>query len=83
MLLTHYFVVGENGEEPQLSDAETDVNVGGLDSVPASLFAHFSYVALGHIHRAQQVGGGNIYYAGAPMKYSFSEAGTDKSVNIV
>lgn len=83
VLMTHYFVVGENGEEPQLSDGETDVNVGGLDSVPGDFFADFAYVALGHIHRAQQVGKGNIYYSGSPMKYSFSEAGTDKSVNIV
>lgn len=83
VLLTHYFVVGDNGEVPELSDSETDVNVGGLDSVPASYFANFSYVALGHIHKPQHIGSGEVYYSGAPLKYSFSEASGDKSVNIV
>lgn len=83
VLLTHYFVTGENGEAPQLSDSETDVNVGGLDNVPARLFADFDYVALGHIHKPQHIGAGNVYYSGSPLKYSFSEARGDKSVNIV
>lgn len=83
VLLTHYFVVGDNGEVPELSDSETDVNVGGLDSVSASCFSNFCYVALGHIHKPQHIGSGEIYYSGAPLKYSFSEARGDKSVNVV
>lgn len=83
VLLTHYFVTGERGETPRLSDSETDVNVGGLDNVSSGLFAGFNYVALGHIHRPQQIGGGSVYYSGSPLKYSFSEARGDKSVNIV
>lgn len=83
VLVTHYFVVGDNGEVPELSDSENDVNVGGLDSVPASYFANFCYVALGHIHKPQHIGSGPVYYSGAPLKYSFSEAKGDKSVNIV
>lgn len=83
VLITHYFVTGENGWTPQLSDSETGVDVGGIDNIPADIFRCFDYVALGHIHRCQQVGGRPIWYAGAPMKYSFSEAGDAKSVNIV
>ena len=83
VLLTHYFVTGEQGESPELSDSESDVNVGGLDSIPASLFADFSYTALGHIHKSQKIGRGNVYYSGAPLKYSFGEARGEKSVNIV
>lgn len=83
VLLTHYFVVGEHGESPELSDSETDVNVGGLDGIPASLFSAFSYVALGHIHKPQHIGEGNVYYAGSPLKYSFGEARGEKSVNLV
>lgn len=83
VLLTHFFVVGENGEAPELSDSETDVNVGGLDSVPVSLFQGFSYVAMGHIHRPQHIGTGNAYYSGSPLKYSFSEALGEKYVNLV
>lgn len=83
VLVTHFFVTGEQGETPILSDSETDINVGGLDNVGAGLFQAFDYVALGHIHRPQHISGGNIYYAGAPLKYSFSEANYDKSVNLV
>lgn len=83
VLLTHYFVVGDNGEVPELSDSETDVNVGGLDSIPASYFSNFCYAALGHIHKPQHIGKNHVYYSGAPLKYSFSEAKGDKSVNIV
>ena len=83
VLVTHYFVTGENGQVPQPADSETGVNVGGIDNVPADLFGIFDYVALGHIHRCQQVGAGPVWYAGAPMKYSFSEARGAKSVNIV
>ena len=83
VLVTHYFVTGESGEAPELSQSETGVDVGGIDNVPADVFAGFDYVALGHIHKAQRVGSGRIYYSGAPMKYSFSEAGSNKTVNIV
>ena len=83
VLVTHYFVTGEQGEQPQLSDSETAVNVGGLDNVPASLFQNFSYVALGHIHKPQCIGQGNVYYCGSPVKYSFSEALQEKGVNLV
>ncbi len=83
VLVTHYFVTGEGGEAPELSESETGVDVGGIDNVPAGVFAGFDYVALGHIHKAQRIGGGMIYYSGAPMKYSFSEAGSRKYINLV
>ena len=83
VLVTHYFVTGENGKAPELSESETTVDVGGIDNVPADVFQGFDYVALGHIHKYQQIGVGQVYYAGAPMKYSFAEANSSKSVNIV
>lgn len=83
VLVTHFFVLGDGGEEPEISDSETDARVGGLDAVPASLFGCFDYVALGHIHKPQHMGKGHVYYAGSPLKYSFSEAQWEKSVNIV
>lgn len=83
VLVTHYFVTGENGQQPKLSESESTVNVGGLDNVSASLFAAFCYTALGHIHKPQQVGSGPVYYSGSPMKYAFSEAEQEKSVNVV
>lgn len=83
VLVTHYFVTGEDGKEPELSDSETSVNVGGLDNVPAAMFGCFDYVALGHIHKRQKIGAGQVWYAGAPLKYSFSEVNQKKGVNVV
>ena len=83
VLITHYFVTGENGQSPEISDSESTVNVGGLLNVSSSLFSEYDYVALGHIHKRQKIGGGQVWYAGAPLKYSFSEVNHIKSVNIV
>ncbi|MBO5165939.1 MAG: exonuclease SbcCD subunit D [Lachnospiraceae bacterium] len=83
VLVTHYFVTGENGDIPQLSDSESRVSVGGLDNVEAGWFAAFDYVALGHIHKRQKIGAREVWYAGSPVKYSFSEANQIKSVNLV
>ena len=39
-----------------------------------TLGAQISYVALGHLHRAQQFDGGRIRYSGSPIPLSFAEA---------
>ena len=57
--------------------------MGGLDNVEASLFDGFDYVALGHIHKPQKIGEREVYYAGAPLAYSFSEAGQEKGINLI
>ncbi len=82
VLVSHFFVT-DCGREPELSDGETTIHVGGLDNVEASLFDGFDYVALGHIHKPQRIGEKQVYYAGAPLAYSFSEAGRTKTVNLV
>lgn len=82
VLLTHFFIT-DGDRLPELSDSETTVNVGGLDNVEAALFADFDYVALGHIHKPQQIGERKVYYAGSPLKYSFSEWKQTKGVNLV
>ena len=77
VLVTHQFVTGAARCESE------ELSVGGADNVDASVFAPFDYVALGHIHGPQNVGGERIRYCGTPLKYSFSEAGHQKSVTIV
>ena len=77
VLVTHQFVTGAARCESE------ELSVGGADNVDASVFAPFDYVALGHIHGPQNVGGARIRYCGTPLKYSFSEAGHQKSVTIV
>ncbi|MDY4138759.1 MAG: exonuclease SbcCD subunit D [Eubacteriales bacterium] len=75
VLVTHQFVTGGVRCESE------EVNVGGADNVNAEVFASFDYVALGHLHGAQQIGE-RIRYCGTPLKYSFSEAQQQKSVTM-
>ena len=75
VLVAHQFVTGA-----QSAGSET-IHVGGADNVDAAVFAPFDYVALGHIHAAQQIGE-RIRYCGAPMKYSFDEAGQQKTLTV-
>ena len=43
-----------------------------------------SYIALGHIHRAQKVGGTlPAYYAGSPLQMDFGETGQEKTFVVV
>ena len=51
--------------------------------MPAFAFDGADYVALGHLHGPQVVGGGLGRYAGSPLAFSFSEAGQAKSVAVV
>jgi exonuclease SbcD len=58
-------------------------NVGLVEKISADSMKDFDYVALGHIHSPQRVGQDNIRYSGSLMKYSLSEANSDKSVPLV
>lgn len=82
VLVTHFFVT-DAGREPELSDGESTIHVGGLDNVDAAVFQGFDYVALGHIHKPQQIGLHPIWYAGSPLKYSFGECGQVKAALLV
>jgi DNA repair protein SbcD/Mre11 len=78
VLVTHAFVLG--GE---VSDSERPLSVGGSSAVGGDIFHDFDYVALGHLHRPQTIAGAPIHYAGSLLKYSFSEATHNKSINWV
>ena len=77
VLIAHQFVTGAMRCESE------EVSVGSLDNVDASVFDGFDYVALGHIHSPQKVGRETVRYCGSPLKYSFSEAGQEKSITVV
>lgn len=81
VLVAHQFV-GGMGNEPDRTDSETQ-SVGGVDMVDYRVFDAFDYVALGHLHGAQQVGRKTVRYAGSPVKYSFSESRQEKSATLV
>ena len=84
LLMAHAFVVG--GEA---CESERDIRVGGVDSVPSGVFTTLGgsplaersggldYVALGHLHRPQELTrptGPRLVYTGSPLPFSFDEA---------
>lgn len=86
VVMAHAFVVGGAA-----SESERDIRVGGVDSVPAGVFAGVDYVALGHLHGAQRISapaGADgrapwLQYAGSPLAYSFSEKHQRKATVVV
>lgn len=93
VVMAHAFVVGGRA-----SDSERDIRVGGVDAVPAGVFAGVDYVALGHLHGPQEIrspavpdGDGPrgtsrppvLRYSGSPLAYSFSEMHHHKSSVLV
>ncbi|VBB06600.1 nuclease sbccd subunit d [Lucifera butyrica] len=80
--LSHIFVRGCM----ECPESENQIQqVGGIYAVDASVFpATAQYIALGHLHRPQALGGAVPgRYAGSPLQYSFAETGQAKSVTLV
>ena len=73
----HLFATNTN-----ISDSENSIYVGGLGDISADDFPDtFDYIALGHLHKAQKVGGKeHIRYSGSPIPLSFNEAKRDSKV---
>lgn len=66
------------------SDSVREIYVGSLEAFPTSAFPPAAYIALGHIHRPQKVGGlEHIRYCGSPIPLSFDEAKQQKEVLLV
>lgn len=78
LAIAHAFVTGA---EP--SESERTLAVGDAGMVSSSVFDGFDYTALGHLHRAQIVGGDErVRYSGAPLAYSFGETSQKEVVLI-
>ncbi|MFD2514950.1 exonuclease SbcCD subunit D C-terminal domain-containing protein [Pontibacter locisalis] len=75
----HLFAAGGSA-----SESEKEIHVGNLGQIGADQFpADFDYVALGHLHRPQQVNSRHhIRYSGSPIPLSFSEV-TDKKIILI
>ncbi len=85
LIMSHLYALGGTA-----TDSERPIEVGGAYTVHPSAFgAEAQYVALGHLHRPQNVGGvptdGRplVRYSGSPLAFSFSEAGQAKSVTVL
>ena len=76
----HLFATGGS-----VSDSEQNIYVGTLGHIGAEDFpTYFDYIALGHLHRPQIIGGNDkVRYSGSPNILSFSEINYDKKVLIL
>jgi len=66
-------------------ESERNIVIGNAEALPASLFPEsVAYVALGHLHKPQQVAGQpRIRYSGSPLPLSFAEVNYPHQVLLV
>ena len=78
----HLFAAGGTTTE---DDGVRELYVGSLGKVSADMFDDgFDYVALGHLHVPQRVGGREtIRYSGSPIAMGFGEARQQKQVLLI
>ena len=78
----HLFTAGGRTTE---DDGVRDLYVGSLGKVSVDMFDEcFDYVALGHLHVPQKVGGcEHIRYSGSPIAMGFGEARQQKQVLLI
>ena len=75
----HLTTVGASSNE-----SVREIYVGSLEAFPTAAFPPVDYVALGHIHKPQKVGGmEHIRYCGSPIPLGFDEARQQKEVLLV
>ena len=75
----HLTTVGASSNE-----SVREIYVGSLDAFPTAAFPPVDYIALGHIHKPQKVGGlHHIRYCGSPIPLGFDEAKQQKEVLLV
>lgn len=79
MATGHLTTVGASSNE-----SVREIYVGSLDAFPTAAFPPVDYIALGHIHKPQKVGGlDHIRYCGSPIPLGFDEAKQQKEVLLV
>lgn len=83
ILIAHQFVTGKSDPEIAGSEGASVQNVGLVEKISSEVFRGFDYVALGHLHSPQSVGCSYIRYSGSLLKYSLSEAFSEKSVPVI
>lgn len=67
------------------SEKQDNIYIGDKENISANQFPEcFNYVALGHIHRPQTIGGlDHVRYSGSIIPLSFSETKDDKCVYLL
>lgn len=80
MVTGHLHCVGAQESE----GSERRVLIGGEHAAPLDVFpADVEYVALGHLHRAQNIGRETVRYSGSPFPLSASEIPYEHGVTLV
>ncbi len=80
VLIGHMFAAG--GRET--AESERPLSIGAAGQVATDALGGWSYVALGHLHAPQKVGGrDSVRYSGSLLKYSFGEHDQEKGVTVV
>lgn len=78
LMIAHIFL-----KSGKITSSEQALSVGGSLQLKSDILPKSDYIALGHLHRSQEINGNQIsYYSGSPIAYSFSEYNHKKSVNI-
>ena len=78
IVVSHAFIINS-----ETSTSDRAAEIGFATQVSADVFDGFDYVALGHIHKPQDVSA-RIRYCGTPMPYSFGKEETQvKSVTLL
>ena len=74
-----------SGGSTTTDDGVRDLYIGNLGKISAEMFDEcFDYVALGHLHVPQRVGGReHIRYSGSPIAMGFGEAKQQKQVLLI
>ncbi|MDR0193594.1 MAG: exonuclease sbcCD subunit D, partial [Myroides sp.] len=86
LLISHLYMMNRNGEILEEPDGEKPLKVGNADIIYSDIIPEqVQYTALGHLHRAHQIGEEErpVVYSGSPLSYSFSEAGQQKYVMLL
>jgi|GEM_PF-6447530 len=80
--IAHFYVKGSVVKE---GGSEVKSEIGTLREVDAKSLEDFDYVALGHIHKPQDIRKykNKMRYAGSPLQYTFNETDYKKTVTVV
>lgn len=76
IMIAHLFAI-----KASVSDEKVGYSLGGAYIVDSSSFAKTAdYIALGHVHKYQVIGGTQkrAYYSGSPLHYNKTEVKTEK-----
>ncbi len=76
----HFMGIGST-----ISDSERELQIGNLNAFEINTTTNgFDYMALGHIHKPQQIKSNiPVYYSGAPISLSFSEFNDKKNIRLI